>query len=190
MIATEVEIDLCQFHEWFPLLQHVSIKSNIVEVDQSFVEYLGKDGLFVPGEESWGDESSSSSSSCHSNKLLALKNELSNSIKSLGGETFVKLNWSAPIDAIWVNSNSAKCQNSDDVFCLLKSSDRVIFDLEKMYNLCCNPSKQSPSKQYIVVRKWANLTPSMEFRMFVFRNHLVGKYCFTVRNMHSSPHNP
>ncbi len=170
MLATENDIDSCQFHEWYPILQKVSIKSNIIEVGDYFNTYLAQDGLFIPGD-------SSENGSPVSENLMWLKGAFVDSINNLGGAVFVKLNWSAPIDATWVNNNSAKCQSSDEVFCLIKSSDRIIFDLEKMYNLCIPPSsKRSPTKQYIVLRKWANLTPSMEFRLFIYKNRLTGEF--------------
>jgi hypothetical protein len=171
MIAPEIDIDHCQFHEWFPLLHHLSIKSEIVDVDDSFISYLRQDGLVIPQQL---DENDATINDQSQRSLLQLKRELSQCINSLGGEVFVKMNWSAPIDALWMNCNSAKCHSSDDIFCLLKSSDRIIFDLENMYNLCPERSKQSPTKCIIVVRKWANLTPSMEFRLFIYKNKLSG----------------
>lgn len=57
-------------------------------------------------------------------------NQIQNSIKSLGGEVFCKLNWSAPRDATWISlGNSLKCTTPSQVYLLMKSSEFVQHDL-------------------------------------------------------------
>lgn len=126
-------------------------------------------------------------------------------------EVMIKLNWSCPSDAIWINGNTLKCRCISDIYLLLKSSEKILFDIEHMYDLCNksieNPiktndhdinnatttnttisatitttkttntnditnlmsRKTSPSEIILVIRKWANLNPSMEFRLFIYR---------------------
>jgi hypothetical protein len=171
-IASEADIDLCQFPVWYPLLQSHSIKSRILEVDDAFVQYLGSEGLFLP---SMSKTTNSTDEETVKDSLQLLHERINQVIRELGGEVMVKLNWSAPIDATWVNTNTAKCLNANEVFCLLKASDRIVFDVDKMYDLCANRTKSSPTQTYVVLRKWANLSPSMEFRMFILDKRLVGR---------------
>ena len=57
-------------------------------------------------------------------------NQIKSSVESLGGETFCKLNWSAPRDATWISlGNSLKCTTPAQVYLLLKSSEFVQHDL-------------------------------------------------------------
>ena len=44
-------------------------------------------------------------------------------IKKLGGEVFVKLNWSAPLDATWASANQLKVSHPLHIWQLLKSYD-------------------------------------------------------------------
>ena len=186
LTASEEEIDYCQFHVWYPLLRQHAIKGEAVPLDEEFLHYLREDGIMLPGSSKTVDADSDSEESIDG-KVLAVHSEIPefNRLKYLqdqtqlimnrfDGEVFVKMNWSAPIDALWVNGETAKCLNVDDVFLLLKSSDRVWFDIEKMYDMCDNSSKKSPEQLYLIVKKWANLNPAMEFRLFVHENQLRG----------------
>lgn len=60
-----------------------------------------------------------------------LDQQIERAIKALGGSTCIKLNWSTPIDAAWI-SGTIRCYTPGDVYLLLKSSDRIAFDLEHM----------------------------------------------------------
>ena len=121
---------------------------------------------------------------------------LRNSIRQLGGSVFCKTNWSAPLDSTWINAGSLKCQRTAELYLLLKSSDRTAFDFEHMLSPqssqvplglvvsgtesnsnnsgrnytgagYADDAKGSPERPTLVLRKWCNLTPSMEFRLFV-----------------------
>jgi len=186
--ATENEIDLCQFVEWYPKLQNVSIKSVILELDEDFIAYLKEDGVILPdsvshymGKDELSDEEDLSSYVEKGDKKTKrsfphLDNQIKQTLERFNGEVFIKTNWSAPSDASWVNNNSLRCYNLHDVYALLKSSDRIIYDLENMYDSVDRVpgGKKVPDKFYLVLRKWANLIPSMEFRIFVKDNQLVG----------------
>lgn len=97
---------------------------------------------------------------------------------------FPKLNWSSPRDASWiVATNTLKCHHAADIFLLLKSSDFVAHDLAHAYEDCSDEAggqtgagiRQRPERVELVLRKWFDLAPSMEFRCFVKDNKLVGK---------------
>ncbi|KAF9088938.1 hypothetical protein BGX23_007008 [Mortierella sp. AD031] len=110
-----------------------------------------------------------------------LEQEIENTIAEFGGEVFPKLNWSSPRDASWIaTTNTLKCQNPADIFLLLKSSDFIAHDLAHAYEDCSdaaaegqNAVRERPEKVELVLRKWFDLAPSMEFRCFVRDNKLV-----------------
>jgi len=177
-----------------------------------------------------------------------LTNQIQSALTALGGGRNLgcmpKLNWSSPKDATWINCGSMKCTKVGDVYLLLKSSDFVGFDLEKVWDdldeedddggddgdgrdECCDGAAKGvkslaikntpqddtsitsegnktnndassngwdknqsyttnkndnstenapPGFEYeLVLRKWCNLHPSMEFRCFVY-NHELGEF--------------
>ena len=121
----------------------------------------------------------------------SLTEKVQTAINTLSGEghkgCMPKLNWSSPKDATWINCGSLKCTKPGDVYLLLKSSEFVAFDLERawldvdvdiashMENNCVTRRTQlSVDNQNfeLVLRKWCNLHPSMEFRCFVYNHEL------------------
>lgn len=127
----------------------------------------------------------------------SLTEEIQVAINTLGGDSnnkgcMPKLNWSSPKDATWINCGSLKCTKPGDVYLLLKSSEFVAFDLERawkdvdddiltnMHDLTveCTPSNEPCAQKFeLVLRKWCNLHPSMEFRCFVY-DHKLSKSIF------------
>ena len=106
------------------------------------------------------------------------------------GGVLPKLNWSAPRDATWINEGTMKCKTPGDVYLLLKSSDfcthDVLFEsLKDCKDYTTDPAsgdeeilsssndKHHPPLQ-LILRKWCNLNPSMEFRCFVRNHELLG----------------
>jgi hypothetical protein len=73
-----------------------------------------------------------------------------------------------------LRGGSLKCVDSADIYLLLKSSDRIVFDIENMFNLCENCEFKRPNQFSLIVRKWANLDPAMEFRVFIGKNQILG----------------
>jgi hypothetical protein len=156
------------------------------------------------------DENSGGSDELKRYSFPSLTEEIQLAINTLGGEgkkgCMPKLNWSAPKDATWINCGSLKCTKAGDVYLLLKSSEFVVFDLERAWkdvdddvvqinnegligtlvpetaNQEVNVTVQSniTDKHKItcdfpfelVLRKWCNLHPSMEFRCFVYHHEL------------------
>lgn len=59
------------------------------------------------------------------------------------------------------------------MFLLLKSSDFINHDLNHAYENCVDPEEKKV--QYdLVLRKWYDLQPSMEFRCFVKNQEIIG----------------
>ncbi|KAF9132522.1 hypothetical protein BGW39_011874 [Mortierella sp. 14UC] len=114
-----------------------------------------------------------------------LEREIEQTIEEFEGAVFPKLNWSSPRDASWIAAtNTLKCQNVADIFLLLKSSDFIAHDLAHAYEDCSDAAvvavegiervRERPETVELVLRKWFDLAPSMEFRCFVRDNKLVG----------------
>ncbi|KAJ3057434.1 hypothetical protein HK097_006362 [Rhizophlyctis rosea] len=110
-----------------------------------------------------------------------LETSISSAIEELGGAVFPKLNWSSPKDASWIAlSGTLKCTNAADVFLLLKSSDFVMHDLSQAFEHCyvgegrVEDLPKRPETFELVLRKWYELSPSMEFRCFVRDGRLIG----------------
>ena len=213
-IPTLGEILACQFHSWYaiPDLQRQSIKSIIIDLPQDFVDYLASDGVILPpcaqddvpktvfstlgGNDEVSDfdytvsgdpEVVDVTPEPNENRpdFPALDQQLRAAVTELGGEIFCKTNWSAPVDAAWINANSLKCHRTADIYLLLKSSDRTTFDLEHMMEPVAEAQIESPSNQgqrqicaperpTLILRKWANLNPAMEFRLFICGGCLTG----------------
>ncbi|KAI5806652.1 cell cycle control protein Cdc123 [Peziza echinospora] len=113
--------------------------------------------------------------------------QIIDTIASLGGAVFPKLDWSAPKDATWITpTNSLECRSPSEIYLVLKSSDFITHDLEYPFEGCVvAPEKegegegegeaQFPQVNYhLVLRKYFTVNPSVEFRCFVKNRVLVG----------------
>ncbi|CAK9252175.1 unnamed protein product [Sphagnum jensenii] len=177
--ATEDDILQCHYSKWIKGFSKVTPLSIVVNTDANFTEYMAQDGIFLPVEESedqlQGNDlqgaSESNSESVH--RISHLIVQLNEAIKALKAPVFVKLNWTAPTDAEWINGNSLKCYNANDILLLLKSSDRVAFDMQHMFDMCLHHSANDlPRPNAIILRRWLDVNPAMEFRLFVFNKRL------------------
>jgi hypothetical protein len=185
MIASENDIIYCQFHIWYKEFEKNTIKSEIIELPTSFIDYLKEDGInlpaiannyFIRDDLSDDDEMVEKIEEPKQNDevFFGIENKLQNILTKFSNAVFVKTNWSCPSDAMWINNNTLKCQTVSDIFLLLKSSDRTMFDLENMFDMCETKSTTEPENFVLVLRKWSNLHHSMEFRVFVFNKELIG----------------
>lgn len=176
---------------------NVTIKSIIIqELPEKLEEYLLGDGVELPldaeklssgaqgNTEWWSDEEDQHSENEDKDECMVeekfhfptLNENLSKAIESLDGAVLPKLNWSAPKDASWVNGGSLRCETPGDVYLLVKSSDFCLHDvLRKAWKESeqYRDASQAPPKLELVLRKWCNLHPSMEFRCFVRRHELI-----------------
>ncbi|KAI5289671.1 hypothetical protein KEM54_003461 [Ascosphaera aggregata] len=120
-------------------------------------------------------------------------------IEELGGRVTPKLNWSAPKDATWMSAtNDLECRSANDVYLLLKSSDFITHDLDHALDDTVkdpdpeNPHGKGKNKEQLsgsttekvphvlVLRKYFNLNPSVEFRVFVRDRNIV---CLCQRDL-------
>jgi hypothetical protein len=188
--CTKRSIDICSFDFWYPLFSSVSIKSMCIPLAQEVIDYLNSDGLVLPtdqnGDQNIIDCSSDSddalSDYSHANSDEAeppcfpqLRSQIDECISDLGGFVFPKLNWSSPKDATWISLDSTlKCENMNDILLLLKASDFISHDLNYPYENAVDGSYHNADQYFLVLRKWCNLFPSMEFRVFVKNKTIVG----------------
>ncbi|KAK9060513.1 hypothetical protein SSX86_021217 [Deinandra increscens subsp. villosa] len=195
----EEEVNRCQIHEWYPRFKSTSIKTVIHELPESFVTYLLDDsGPFVlplsisdndalpnrihkPEEQEDYIISSDNESDDESEETSPpppsfpdLESQINESIKTLGGAIFPKLNWSSPKDTAWISPNkSLKCTSFSEITLLLKSSDSLVHDLCRAYDSCTDCNIRRPARFFLALRKWyPSLHPEMEFRVFI-RDHLL-----------------
>ena len=127
--------------------------------------------------------------------------KLQQAIRSLGGSVLVKLNWSAPKDAAWINEGTLECQTAGDVYLMLKSSEFCASDVDLLLLLQSQsslpPQQHAPEPEQeetapvqpsttnnntnlplqIVLRKFHHpWHASLEFRCFV-QDHQIVALC-------------
>ncbi|KAI5440996.1 hypothetical protein KIW84_010453 [Lathyrus oleraceus] len=194
----EEEVNCCQIQEWYPNFKSVSIKTLIHQLPEPFVEYLLDDsGPFLlpasvlnedalpnrirnPDDEEdfqvseGSDDEAEESPPPPSFPELELK--VKESIESLGGAVFPKLNWSAPKDSAWIStSGTLRCTTFSEIALLFRASDSLVHDLCHAYDSCHDKRTSRPQHFFLALRKWyPSLKPDMEFRCFVQNQKLVG----------------
>ncbi|KAL3758532.1 hypothetical protein ACHAWU_008286 [Discostella pseudostelligera] len=247
------------------LRKNITIESVIIRpLPLDFIQYLLSDGVRLPdcatkvsscmNDDNNNDDVNNSSEDENNDgedtddddddepetkySFPSLTQQIQSSINQLGNICMPKMNWSSPKDATWINCGSLKCSTPGDVYLLLKSSDFIVFDLEKAWedlhveetseeiyvtnvdnsvvtgvsaavnqlehlridesslasvplspsHECTTNNKDDSNdnveeqhKQFrreefeheLILRKWCNLHPSMEFRCFIYEHELV-----------------
>jgi len=196
-----------QFHRWYPLVRKHAMKCRVVDLPASFKAYLDEDGMLLPG----GTEARIAESQLSDDDELVevgaedvvaaslvdlgdLDQRITSALGQLGGSAFIKLNFSAPTDAGWVN-NGMKCLNVAEIYYVLKASERIYSDITVLEGIAgavtaSQPQQKEPTDEgtregeedgdgeptslKLVLKKWANFHPAMEFRAFVFMGQLCG----------------
>lgn len=163
--------EVCSYPVWYPLFKNISLDSVLVPLSEEVFDYLLEDSTLVLPEEaciSVEQEGENDALEITQPTFPAFSKAISQALASLGGEVFVKLNWTAPVDAAWITSSkSLKCTSIEDVYLLLKSSDILAKELAYI--------KQTASASgYLVIKRWYDIYPGDEFRCFVIRHKLVG----------------
>lgn len=183
----ETQLSACDFSSWYPAFGRLktTFPSRIVPLSDEFVEYLQQDGIRLPEGVDIGNECTSSRADevelkeCEDDgnivpQFTEINSRIRRAMRELGGEVFAKLNWSAPTDAVWMNGGTAKCSRLSEIYLLLKSSDRALFDIGHMRACAKNCSGVRPDSVCLVLRRWVQVATSMEFRCFVFHKRIVG----------------
>lgn len=156
------DVNNCDITSWFKILQDYTIKSQFIKIPEEILNYLRQDGpIFLPmvedkflskseiqtknvknknssqwdSNDSWASDSDDDQDGKRPNfknfneKLWNLKSLLTTS------SVFLKLNWSSASDAYFAikNSKNGKVESISEIYKLLKSSDRIIHDLDRPY---------------------------------------------------------
>ncbi|XP_075218432.1 translation initiation factor eIF2 assembly protein-like isoform X2 [Lycorma delicatula] len=179
----------CSFQKWYPLFKKHTFQSVVEKVPPEVLSYLNEDGIVLPIEAVSRVQPCQISSSFENNSdndgvadtpdtcsegtenilepsFPEFSKKLADAIRHMGGNVFIKANWSAPTDASWIIPNkSLKCSSIEDMYLLLNTSSRLLRDFEslKEKDLC-----------YLVIKKWEDIHPSTEFRCFVYDRFLIG----------------
>jgi hypothetical protein len=179
-------LSFCSQSSWIPYFSRHALKSIKILLPSGFLNYLQEDGVFVDppdadGKEGWSDEEGEEGeeAAMHmrplpwTTRFPELEGLINEAIRSAEGSSsrgaVPKLNWSCPMDAMWVNPTaSLSCCNAKEVVMMLKSSDRIMHDVEILMQLEGLPAE-------LVLRKYQQgMRPEREFRAFIKRKQLLG----------------
>jgi hypothetical protein len=189
--ATVSHINNCAFSSWYSQYRNLCPKTRIIKpLPAGFVEYLLADGITLPPDEGldWdgrdkeNEDVNESEPDDPTENFSELHNQIIHVIAELGGSVTPKLNWSAPKDATWISTNnSLKCVSPSDIYLLLKASSYITHDLSVSFEDCSDAENIPKSPEFeLVVRKWFDINPALEFRCFIRDRHIVG---ITQRDM-------
>ncbi|XP_019640214.1 PREDICTED: cell division cycle protein 123 homolog [Branchiostoma belcheri] len=185
----------CIFSAWYPRFEHLTFPSVVLPLPEQFVSYLLADGIVLPNsvrgkshkssykahpdddsdveDPDWSDDDDDNAPT-DAPEFPELEAQIKQAITHLGGKVFPKLNWSAPKDASWIAmNNSLQCTSPEDIYLLLKSSDFVTHDLTQPFDRCEDEDTDVDVPYELVLRRWTNVHPGMEFRCFVKNDRLI-----------------
>ncbi|XLR29077.1 hypothetical protein S83_056977 [Arachis hypogaea] len=167
----EEEVNRCQIQEWYPKFKSVSIKTIIHKLPESFIQYLLDDsGTFLlpasvldedalPNRIHNSDDEDFQVSEGTADEaeepspppsFPELELKIKESIESLGGAVFPKLNWSAPKDSAWISTcGSLRCTSFSEIALLFRASDSLVHDLCHAYDSCQDKSLSRPQEFFL-----------------------------------------
>lgn len=189
----------CSYPKWHATYRSLTPKSRIIPLTPEFLAYLREDGIILPSDEERistlsgsedSDDGDDTDSTFHDDDALnpvqrfpELHQKIKDTIRELGGRVSPKLNWSSPKDATFMTANNtSECRSAGDIYLLFKSSDYITYDLEYAFDDCVDdfpliknaPFIEQKDIEYsLVLRKWFQINPSMEFRCFVRGRRLI-----------------
>lgn len=168
-------VPITDFHprDWISLLQPHTPRTLFVHLSPQYLTSLTSGHLDVSpstlsGElerVEWSDGTVETiqSNATHSAQVDPVESSIAEAIEQLGGAVCPKLDNVCPIDATWVNfDHSLKCTTVEDVLTMLKSSERVLATIDG----------SKPAE--LLLRKWINIDPRMQFRLFIRDKNLIG----------------
>lgn len=194
------QIKNCAFSEWYEKFKGHTPEAQIIKpVPDGFLRFLGQDGIRLPNDSQFGNssyyaeveenedneysdwDSTDDKDEKQGQDILELCPELHEQLKVMFktlGPLTPKLTWSSPKDATWILANNTlKCTEVNDVYLLLKASNYITHDLEHALLECYDKedeSKTAPLQQELILRKWFDINPALEFRVFVTDKAIIG----------------
>lgn len=184
----------CSFSTWYPMFKKDTLEARILHIPNEVLKYLQHDTFVLPLEameclpedSEWSDGSPVTHEDEETDYQPTFP-EFSQQIQEVLDEyegVFVKTNWSTPTDAMWVApTKTLKCNTLEEVYLLLKSSDRIAKDLNIVESLR-NCENLLPF--CLVLKQWRDINPCTEFRCFVMDNELVAISQRDISQYHSS----
>jgi len=184
----------CSYPKWHATYRSLIPKTRIIPLTPEFLSYLREDGIVLPSDEEQittlsdseddDDDDDEEGHSDPTSRFSELHQKIKDTISELGGRVAPKLNWSSPKDATFMTANNtSECRTASDIYLLFKSSDFITHDLEHAFDECIDEGVPAPDNepeleqkniQYsLVLRKWFQINPSMEFRCFVRGRRLL-----------------
>ncbi|XP_076237249.1 translation initiation factor eIF2 assembly protein [Calliopsis andreniformis] len=171
----------CSFSSWYPQFHKVSLEATIIHIPNEVLEYLEHDAFLLPVEATnaslqdseWADGSPvvDDENSLEPQPTFPEFSQKIQDVIDEYGAVFIKSNWSSPSDATWVApTKTLKCKTLEEVYLLLKSSDRIATDLNNVKN-CID--HETPLKSCLILKQWRDINPCTEFRCFVVENELI-----------------
>ncbi|SCU92728.1 LANO_0E01904g1_1 [Lachancea nothofagi CBS 11611] len=172
-------------------------------VAAGFMKYLEQDGIELPNDSNfgqssyfqeiqntedndysdWEDDSNDGEVLRQDSKssVVAMFPELHEKLKAAFremGPLTPKLTWSSPKDATWILANNTlKCQEVNDLYLLLKASNYITHDLDRAFDECYDREEYMEGPESIthelILRKWFDINPALEFRVFVEDSRIV-----------------
>lgn len=195
---TKQEVMACAYTSWYPLFSAFSTASTLIFLSTTFLDYLQDDSIRLPPTtdaitpdsdneySDWEDEPPVLHGYFKSEDFKQLEEQINSTLSKYGPVT-PKLNWSAPVDASWVNpGNTTKCTLLNDVLLLLKSSNHIILDIDEPFvevNQDDDDSKNDNTNGIndnneipytLTLRKWIDINPALEFRVFIHDKKIIG----------------
>ncbi|EMG45874.1 hypothetical protein SBY92_002257 [Candida maltosa Xu316] len=185
------EILKCSYSYWSKLFPENHFPSKIIKpLPQEFLDYLASDSIKLPNDSKvtvleadsdneysdWEYEEDEDEVPVESH-FQSLHDRIIKSIDELGGAVFPKLNWSSPKDVKWIMpSNTIRCDDVNNVYLLLNSSDHIVDDLDHPFSEVEVKKKEEiiPVEYELVLTKWQDVNPALEFRVFVKNNKIIG----------------
>lgn len=153
-------------------ISHTVVGAQLEQLDSSDDEAETRVGQYQATVASYEDEGFSEVDPVES--FREFHEAIQREIDALGGKVVPKLNWSAPKDAVWISADrTMKCREPGDIYLLLKSSDFVNHDLGGHAFDACDDTPKGQRRKLeseecvLVLKKWFDARPSLEFRCFV-----------------------
>ncbi|OHS98509.1 D123 family protein [Tritrichomonas foetus] len=143
----ENTIKCCSYDNWYESLRKTNqaVRSQIIPLPDDFIEFL-LTGEFLIEENMFPD----------------LEAKVKEALRDLGGHAFVKLNFTAPLDAQWIGSQrTMEIKEFQDIIYILKASTRVLLDITQPFG-----EKVEGIKPILVLKKYFDYRRDREFRVF------------------------
>lgn len=189
---TREDIINCSYLRWADFFKGSVPPAKVFRpLPQAFLDYLGLDTIRLPKAQyeekvvatsdneysDWEDDESQECSPVEA--FQELHDGISSAVAEFGA-VMVKFNWLAPKDARWILiNNEMKCRSVNDVYLILNASDHIAHDIDYALSEAENHEElhkhdTSGLEYELVVKKWMDMNPALEFRVFVSNKRIIG----------------